>query len=87
MSIDESRIESGQSGAEEGAGVRGIAGGTTYFAHVAGLEGHALGAYTLERPLGFGGMGTVWLAHRSDGRFEGHVAVKLLNAVPNRPAA
>jgi serine/threonine-protein kinase len=46
----------------------------------AGLQGHAIGAYTLERPLGFGGMGTVWLAHRSDGRFEGQVAVKLLNA-------
>jgi eukaryotic-like serine/threonine-protein kinase len=45
-----------------------------------GLEGHTVGAYTLERPLGFGGMGTVWLAHRSDGRFEGQVAVKLLNA-------
>jgi serine/threonine-protein kinase len=45
-----------------------------------GLAGHAVGAYTLERPLGFGGMGTVWLAHRSDGRFEGEVAVKLLNA-------
>lgn len=45
-----------------------------------GLEGHAIGAYTLERSLGFGGMGTVWLAHRSDGRFEGQVAVKLLNA-------
>lgn len=45
-----------------------------------GLEGRAFGAYTLERPLGFGGMGTVWLAHRSDGRFEGQVAVKLLNA-------
>jgi len=45
-----------------------------------GLEGHAIGAYTLEKPLGFGGMGTVWLAHRSDGRFEGQVAVKLLNA-------
>ena len=44
-----------------------------------GLEGRALGAYTLERPLGYGGMGTVWLAHRSDGRFEGQVAVKLLN--------
>jgi serine/threonine protein kinase/tetratricopeptide (TPR) repeat protein len=45
-----------------------------------GLEGHAIGAYTLEKQLGFGGMGTVWLAHRSDGRFEGQVAVKLLNA-------
>src|SRR5512141_3350668 len=38
-----------------------------------------LGAWTLERPLGQGGMGTVWLARRSDGRFEGTAAVKLLN--------
>jgi eukaryotic-like serine/threonine-protein kinase len=44
-----------------------------------GLAGQRLGAYTLERPLGQGGMGTVWLARRSDGRFEGTVAVKLLN--------
>src|ERR1044071_7309839 len=45
----------------------------------ASLAGRAFGAYTLDRPLGFGGMGTVWLAHRSDGRFQGQVAVKLLN--------
>ncbi len=38
VSIDESRIESVQSGAEEGAGVRVIDGGTTYFAHVDGLD-------------------------------------------------
>ena len=38
MSIDESRIESVQSGAEEGAGVRVVGGGTTYFAHVDGLD-------------------------------------------------
>jgi serine/threonine-protein kinase len=38
-----------------------------------------LGAYTLERPIGQGGMGSVWLAHRSDGRYAGAVAVKLLN--------
>jgi len=38
MAIDESRIESVQSGAEEGAGVRVIDGGTTYFAHVDGLD-------------------------------------------------
>jgi serine/threonine-protein kinase len=44
-----------------------------------GLAGQRLGAYTLERPLGQGGMGTVWLARRSDGRFEGTAAVKLLN--------
>jgi len=41
-----------------------------------GLE---LGAYALERPIGQGGMGTVWLARRTDGRFEGRAAVKLLN--------
>jgi TldD protein len=38
LSIDESRIESVQSGAEEGAGVRVVSGGTTYFAHVDGLD-------------------------------------------------
>ena len=38
MAIDESRIESVQSGAEQGAGVRVISGGTTYFAHVDGLD-------------------------------------------------
>ncbi len=40
----------------------------------AGLAGQRLGAYTLESPLGHGGMGTVWLARRSDGRFEGQAA-------------
>jgi len=44
-----------------------------------GLAGQAVGNYTLDRPLGHGGMSTVWLAHRTDGRFEGEVAVKLLN--------
>ena len=38
MSIDESRIESVQSGAGEGAGVRVIGDRTTYFAHVDGLD-------------------------------------------------
>jgi serine/threonine-protein kinase len=43
------------------------------------LAGRDIGTYTLERPLGRGGMGAVWLAHRSDGRFAGRAAVKLLN--------
>ena len=43
------------------------------------LDGLRLGAYTLERQLGQGGMGTVWLARRTDGQFEGYAAVKLLN--------
>ncbi|MGN6588199.1 MAG: TldD/PmbA family protein [Solirubrobacterales bacterium] len=38
LAIDESRIETVQSGAEEGAGVRVVEGNTTYFAHVDGLD-------------------------------------------------
>ncbi len=38
LAIDESRIESVQSGAGEGAGVRVVDAGTTYFAHVDGLD-------------------------------------------------
>lgn len=43
------------------------------------LAGHVVGAYTLRSLVGQGGMGTVWLADRSDGRFEGAVAIKVLN--------
>jgi serine/threonine protein kinase len=43
------------------------------------LAGRTVGSYTLERSLGRGGMGAVWLAHRSDGRYAGRVAIKLLN--------
>jgi serine/threonine protein kinase len=44
-----------------------------------GLAGQTLGVYTLVSQIGHGGMGTVWLAERSDGRFERRVAVKVLN--------
>ena len=44
------------------------------------LAGVTIGAYTLVSRIGHGGMGTVWLASRSDGRFEGRAALKLLNA-------
>jgi eukaryotic-like serine/threonine-protein kinase len=44
------------------------------------LVGQTVGAYTLTSYIGHGGMGTVWLGRRSDGRFEGLAAVKLLNA-------
>jgi serine/threonine protein kinase/TolB-like protein/Flp pilus assembly protein TadD len=44
------------------------------------LAGQTLGSYTLVSQIGQGGMGTVWLAKRSDGRFEGAAAVKLLSA-------
>jgi serine/threonine protein kinase/tetratricopeptide (TPR) repeat protein len=44
-----------------------------------GLAGQKLGPYTLISQIGQGGMGSVWLAERSDGRFERRVAVKFLN--------
>jgi len=40
--------------------------------------GARIGAYRLERLLGSGGMGTVWLAARADGQFEQGVAIKLI---------
>ena len=44
------------------------------------LAGTTIGAYRLLSPIGHGGMGSVWLAERCDGRFEGQAALKLLNA-------
>jgi serine/threonine protein kinase/tetratricopeptide (TPR) repeat protein len=49
------------------------------------LAGQVLGAYRLVSVIGQGGSGSVWLADRCDGRFEGQAAVKLLNvALINR---
>ena len=50
------------------------------------LAGQVFGAYALVQPLGAGGMGSVWLARRNDGRFEGTAAVKLLSAALLGPA-
>jgi serine/threonine-protein kinase len=43
------------------------------------LAGQSFGTYTLISAIGHGGMGSVWLARRNDGRFERKAAVKLLN--------
>ncbi|HEU5451093.1 MAG TPA: protein kinase [Terriglobales bacterium] len=41
--------------------------------------GARIGAYRLVKPIGEGGMGTVWLAERDDGRFQRPAAIKFLN--------
>jgi serine/threonine-protein kinase len=43
------------------------------------------GPYRLERPLGQGGMGTVYLAHRADDAFEKRVAVKFVHQAVDSP--
>ena len=62
-----------------GAGERFLEGGAVAFPSRPAFAGRALGAYTLVRPLGQGGMGTVWLAERNDGRFQRLAAIKFLN--------
>ena len=41
--------------------------------------GHRLGPWIIEAPLGEGGMASVWLARRSDGRHDGQAAIKLMH--------
>ena len=51
-------------------------------AHVdayAGNEKKRVGAYEIDRIIGRGGMGAVYLAHRVDGNFEQQVAIKLID--------
>lgn len=47
--------------------------------NAAPLSGRLIGPYVIEAEIGRGGMGSVWRARRADGRFEGHVAIKLLH--------
>ncbi len=48
--------------------------------------GDRLGAWTLVRPLGEGGMGRVFLAERSDGHYQQQAAIKLLLGWSGVPA-
>ena len=43
-----------------------------------GMEGRQLGPWLIERLIGSGGMGQVWLARRTDGLYDGQAAIKLM---------
>ncbi len=43
------------------------------------LIGRHIGPYVIEAEIGHGGMGSVWRARRTDSRYEGLVAIKLLH--------
>ena len=45
----------------------------------ASLERRRVGPYEIDRLLGRGGMGAVYLAHRADGQFDQRVAIKLID--------
>jgi serine/threonine protein kinase len=45
----------------------------------AGNERKRVGAYEIDRLIGRGGMGAVYVAHRADGNFEQQVAIKLID--------
>src|SRR5580700_2530456 len=53
--------------------------GSPGWSNAPGLAGQSIGPYTLISQIGQGGMGSVWLGQRSDGRFERRVAVKFVN--------
>ena len=46
---------------------------------VSAARGRRVGAYEIDRLLGRGGMGSVYLAHRADGEFDQQIAIKLVD--------
>jgi eukaryotic-like serine/threonine-protein kinase len=44
------------------------------------LVGRHVGPYVIDAEIGHGGMGSVWRAHRADGRYQGTVAIKFVHA-------
>jgi serine/threonine protein kinase len=47
----------------------------------ASLVGRHIGPYVIDAEAGRGGMGSVWRAHRADGRYEAEVAIKFVHAM------
>ena len=71
--------------AEERAFLTGS--GATATPPMQSLEGRHLGPWLVERLIGSGGMGQVWLARRTDGLYEGRAAIKLMRLAAVEPEA
>ncbi|MGI8493954.1 MAG: protein kinase domain-containing protein [Pyrinomonadaceae bacterium] len=79
----------GESGAEEFFGAPAISNYYAFFDQETEpdmLVGEKFGVYEVIRELGYGGMGAVFLAERTDGKFEQKVALKLLKREMNTAA-
>ncbi len=63
----------------EAAGRDHFLAGSAQGASPAPAAGPRMGPWTVEAPVGEGGMASVWLARRSDGRHDGQAAVKLMH--------
>ena len=63
----------------DAAGRDGFLTGSAHGGAAGPAAGHRMGPWTIEAPLGEGGMASVWLARRSDGRHDGQAAIKLMH--------
>lgn len=70
-------LRADSTGHSDGWVTRVIAAEAAMITHTS-LEGRRLGAWAIERPIGEGGMGTVYRATRADGEYEATAAIKLV---------
>jgi tetratricopeptide (TPR) repeat protein len=74
---EEEQSEAGRTGGSGGTG--GASGAHSGSGADSGSAQRPIGPYRLDRLIGRGGMGAVYLAHRADGQFEQRVAIKLID--------
>jgi serine/threonine protein kinase len=74
---EEEQSEANRTGSFSEAGANG--GANPGVGNAPSFARRSIGPYQLDRLIGRGGMGAVYLAHRADGQFEQRVAIKLID--------